>query len=476
MPDSTPPADDRGREITGAEARRIADEVLRENEQRRLPPADDQAARLITRIRHELDQGYAVGMVDVRALLAECDRRGEEIAQYKNALDQHWQNRVEFAAYGDRQRDRARVLSGMLRGMARRASGMRQGLLKALDAGHQEMRWRLDVEAARDTYAAREEHALHVRDVALAQTGQVRAERATLWKILGRPDGNGASVELCDAVADERDARRRFQKDAAESEARLAAFRALADEWTQELLRWRGTPQNFAKSTAEHLLGTHAADVRAVLNGPTEAPADDFVTGDWPAPVGTATHDLGADEWIDEATARVSVGPAEAAEPAREWAILNPPTGLMADLREELRIEQEIAAEAGAPEPDADDNKLITVRETWFVDKVRHWFDEPLNRDSARSCSDVAISALRWAARGVDQSSAGSVATTVPPAPGYPRIADAITAACEAADIDLTVVHDGRVLDYVPGVVWLATVLDKAGLIDWAAFQDEAAG
>ena len=56
--------------------------------------------------------------------------------------------------------------------------------------------------------------------------------------------------------------------------------------------------------------------------------------------------------------------------------------------------------------------------------------------------------------------------------PGYQRIADAITNACEAADIDLTVVHDGRVLDYVPGVRWLATVLDKAGLIDWTAFGD----
>lgn len=53
-------------------------------------------------------------------------------------------------------------------------------------------------------------------------------------------------------------------------------------------------------------------------------------------------------------------------------------------------------------------------------------------------------------------------------APGYDRIADAIRVACEVADIHVAVLDgDGGTL----GLRWLATVLDKAGLIDWAAFD-----
>jgi len=89
-------------------------------------------------------------------------------------------------------------------------------------------------------------------------------------------------------------------------------------------------------------------------------------------------------------------------------------------------------------------------------------FDERVETTVSTSCESFA---------GWEAAEAGAP-EPASPEPGYQRIADAINAACEAADIDLTVVHDGRVLDYVPGVRWLATVLDKAGLIDWAAFAD----
>lgn len=60
------------------------------------------AARLITRIRHELDQGYAVGMVDVRALLAEYDRRGAELESQRRLA-------VTFQRYLDKASDDIRA-------------------------------------------------------------------------------------------------------------------------------------------------------------------------------------------------------------------------------------------------------------------------------------------------------------------------------------------------------------------------------
>jgi hypothetical protein len=55
--------------------------------------------------------------------------------------------------------------------------------------------------------------------------------------------------------------------------------------------------------------------------------------------------------------------------------------------------------------------------------------------------------------------------------PGYERIADAIFYACEVAALDIIVTRDRRPVDS-PELV-LARVLDKAGLIDWAAFEEK---
>lgn len=52
--------------------------------------------------------------------------------------------------------------------------------------------------------------------------------------------------------------------------------------------------------------------------------------------------------------------------------------------------------------------------------------------------------------------------------PGYDRIADAIFLACEAAELDIVVTRNMRPVDGPERV--LAEVLDRAGLIDWAAF------
>lgn len=68
-----------------------------------------------------------------------------------------------------------------------------------------------------------------------------------------------------------------------------------------------------------------------------------------------------------------------------------------------------------------------------------------------------------------DTISAADVADLVPAEPGYDRIADAIDTATEAACIDVTVVHDGQ-----PASLYsLARCLDKAGLIDWSALDDD---
>ena len=53
--------------------------------------------------------------------------------------------------------------------------------------------------------------------------------------------------------------------------------------------------------------------------------------------------------------------------------------------------------------------------------------------------------------------------------PGYESIADAIEAALDSSCIELTITHDGQPAELYS----LARCLDKAGLIDWAAFPAE---
>lgn len=57
----------------------------------------------------------------------------------------------------------------------------------------------------------------------------------------------------------------------------------------------------------------------------------------------------------------------------------------------------------------------------------------------------------------------------MPDAPGFKRIADAIETALDAACIEVVVTHDGQ----PAGLYNVACCLDKAGLIDWSAFDDE---
>jgi hypothetical protein len=55
-----------------------------------------------------------------------------------------------------------------------------------------------------------------------------------------------------------------------------------------------------------------------------------------------------------------------------------------------------------------------------------------------------------------------------PAEPGYQRIADAIASACDTAALALDARRDG--VPVAEPYLRLARVLDKAGLIDWAAF------
>ncbi len=54
--------------------------------------------------------------------------------------------------------------------------------------------------------------------------------------------------------------------------AQVVAVRALANEWTDEAARLSGTPNTPGKPVAQHLLGKHAADVRALLDGSAGSP------------------------------------------------------------------------------------------------------------------------------------------------------------------------------------------------------------
>lgn len=143
------------------------------------------------------------------------------------------------------ERRRNAVLSGLLRGMARRVGNLRK------NGRH---------------FVGITDKLQDRLDSACIERDDLQAELADLDRLRRNHDA------LSDAYVATREA-------LDHTRARLTAVRALADKWTQELLRWRGTPQNFAKSTAEHLLGTHAADVRAVLDGPTEAPTMRYELG-----------------------------------------------------------------------------------------------------------------------------------------------------------------------------------------------------
>jgi hypothetical protein len=57
---------------------------------------------------------------------------------------------------------------------------------------------------------------------------------------------------------------------------------------------------------------------------------------------------------------------------------------------------------------------------------------------------------------------------STPVEPGYQRIADAIASACDTAALALDARRDG--VPVAEPYLRLARVLDKAGLIDWAAF------
>lgn len=61
-------------------------------------------------------------------------------------------------------------------------------------------------------------------------------------------------------------------------------------------------------------------------------------------------------------------------------------------------------------------------------------------------------------------------------APGYDRIAEAIEDCLAAADLDVVVSRSHLRLLPTEGLLALARVLDKAGLIDWAAFNDQPNG
>jgi len=218
-------------------------------------------------------------------------------------------------------------------------------------------------------------------------------------------------------------------------------------------------------------------------------PADDRAAG-WQvcvvatgAPVATFSHRDKAQADADRlnAIARkvwfdvrpVSVGPAEAAEPAADETCTP---------AEEAHDEMCPGCDAclwpdrtpgEAAEPATGSGIDLSPDPHGSLSIVRAMRSAPYVECKCGASAHVVPGSERawWDEHKADEAGAPDPAA---PEPGYQRIADAINAACEAADIDLTVVHDGRVLDYVPGVRWLATVLDKAGLIDWAAFQDGA--
>lgn len=83
------------------------------------------------------------------------------------------------------------------------------------------------------------------------------------------------------------------------------------------------------------------------------------------------------------------------------------------------------------------------------------------SKSSPRRPHDAAASQLQSAPELAAEAGA-------PAEPGYQQIADAIEAACDAAALTLDARRDGVPVE--EPYLRLARVLDKAGLIDWAAF------
>jgi hypothetical protein len=436
---------------------------------RHTPPADDQAARAWIRSHDER----------ITALSDECNALRVAVQQFREDASRHEIEVDDLAA-------RVVALSGLLRGMARRASERRRNWMRAIAASAETIR---------------ERDALRF-DLSQADHFGRGEFRVTSWayeQALRGMRENETRVAAARALADDLD------RDADKIEATGRADSLAIAGWTSYrkiAARIRAAVRPAEAVSESPIHGDTVSESNRLAVGPAEAP--EVVRQDGTESTRTTSGEQRHDIYVriinnNNAVARtvsitdeVNVDFDAAGQPVGVEVLGIPYRGVMVDglwaapVQGVEYVDPDCIECGGDGGPCCEHPDLIGSASP---EAQAAWLAGPAEAaEPARSPIEVAERAMfarrdaaRQAATGVHDlddvlRETGIDPAKVPSAPGYQRIADAIHAACEAADIDLTVVHDGRVLDYVPGVVWLATVLDKAGLIDWTVFQDEGGG